>query len=88
MEAIIFYQLFIALFSIFVSCLVIRRVKKQIAEITDALADVKNGNGNRRILSATNELVAPLAYETMRLLYLMRKGCLLSGRQKKRTASL
>lgn len=50
-------------FSIFISYLVIRRVKKQIAEITDALADVKNGNGNRRILSATNELVAPLAYE-------------------------
>jgi len=24
---------------------------------------VKNGNGNRRILSATNELTAPLAYE-------------------------
>ena len=63
MEAIIFLSIFIALFSIFVSCLVIRRVKKQIAEITDALADVKNGNGNRRILSATNELVAPLAYE-------------------------
>lgn len=41
----------------------IRRVKKQIAEITDALSDVKNGNGNRRILLATNELVAPLAYE-------------------------
>ncbi len=38
-------------------------LKKQIAEITDALIDVKNGNGNRRILSATNELVAPLAYE-------------------------
>ena len=47
--------------AIFVSCLVIRRVKKQIAEITDALADVKYGNGNRRILSATNELVAPLS---------------------------
>ena len=45
------------------SCFAIRRVKKQIAEITDALIDVKNGNGNRRILSATNELVAPLAYE-------------------------
>ncbi len=27
------------------------------------MIDVKNGNGNRRILSATNELVAPLAYE-------------------------
>lgn len=63
MEAIIFLSIVIALFSIFVSCLVIRHVKKQIAEITDALADVKNGNGNRRILSATNELVAPLAYE-------------------------
>ena len=63
MEAIIFLSIIIALFSIFISYLVIRRVKKQIAEITDALADVKNGNGNRRILSATNELVAPLAYE-------------------------
>ena len=39
------------------------RVKKQIAEMTDVLVDVKNGNGNRRILSATNELTAPLAYE-------------------------
>ena len=41
----------------------IRRVKEQIAEITDALADVKNGNGGRRILSAENELTAPIAYE-------------------------
>ena len=63
MEAVIFLSIIIALFSIFVSCFAIRRVKKQIAEITDALIDVKNGNGNRRILSATNELVAPLAYE-------------------------
>ena len=39
MEAIIFLSIIIALFSIFVSCLVIRRVKKQIAEITDALAE-------------------------------------------------
>lgn len=63
MEAVIFLSIIIALFSILVSCFGIRRVKKQIAEITDALIDVKNGNGNRRILSATNELVAPLAYE-------------------------
>lgn len=63
MEAVIFLSIIIALFSILVSCVAIRRVKKQIAEITDALIDVKNGNGNRRILSATNELVAPLAYE-------------------------
>lgn len=63
MEAVIFLSIIIALFSILVSYFAIRRVKKQIAEITDALIDVKNGNGNRRILSATNELVAPLAYE-------------------------
>lgn len=63
MEAVIFLSIIIALFSILVSCVAIRRVKKQIAEITDTLIDVKNGNGNRRILSATNELVAPLAYE-------------------------
>ena len=63
MEAVIFLSIIIALFSILVSCFAIRRVKKQRAEITDALIDVKNGNGNRRILSATNELVAPLAYE-------------------------
>ncbi|MDY4170451.1 MAG: HAMP domain-containing sensor histidine kinase, partial [[Ruminococcus] gnavus] len=45
------------------SYFLIWRVKKQIAEITDALIDVKNGNGNRRILSAANEMVAPIAYE-------------------------
>ena len=31
--------------------------------MADALSDVKNGNGNRRILSAANELTAPIAYE-------------------------
>lgn len=40
----------------------IQRVKKQILEISEALEDIKNGNGNRRILSETHELVAPLAY--------------------------
>lgn len=63
METITFLSMMTALLSILTSCFMIRRVKKQIAEITDALSDVKNGNGNRRILLATNELVAPLAYE-------------------------
>ena len=63
METIAFLSLMTALLSILTSCFMSRRVKKQIAEITDALSDVKNGNGNRRILLATNELVAPLAYE-------------------------
>lgn len=44
------------------SVLVIRRVRRQITEMVEALTDVKNGNGNRRILSETHEFVAPLAY--------------------------
>jgi signal transduction histidine kinase len=41
---------------------IVRRVKKQLLEMSDALEDVKNGNGNRRILAETHELAAPLAY--------------------------
>lgn len=52
-----------AVCSIFFALSVVRRVRRQLAEISEALADVKNGNGNRRILSAENELTAPLAYE-------------------------
>ena len=63
MELVIVVSILIAVISVFVSCLTIRRVKRQISEMTDALADIKNGNGNRRILSADNELVAPIAYE-------------------------
>ncbi len=63
MEIIIFFSILIAVFG----CVDFHHPrsahKKQIAEMTDALMDVKNGNGNRRILSATNELVAPLAYQ-------------------------
>lgn len=43
--------------------LMVWRVKRQIAEMTEILSDVKNGNGNRRILLASEELAAPLAYE-------------------------
>ena len=63
MEIIVFLSIVIAVVAVLTSIVLIRRVKKQIAEMTDALVDVKNGNGNRRILSATNELTAPLAYE-------------------------
>ena len=63
MELVIVISILIAVVSVVVSCLTIRRVKRQISEMTDALADIKNGNGNRRILSADNELVAPIAYE-------------------------
>ncbi|MFR0802411.1 MAG: sensor histidine kinase [Suilimivivens sp.] len=63
MEIIVSLSIVIAVVSVLTSIVLVRRVKKQIAEMTDVLVDVKNGNGNRRILSATNELTAPLAYE-------------------------
>ena len=58
-----YLSIIIAVISVLASCLIIRRVKKQITEMSDMLADIKNGNGNRRILSETHEIVAPLAYE-------------------------
>ena len=63
MELVAMVSVIIAIISVFTSCLIVRRVKKQISEMSDALADVKDGNGNRRILSASNELIAPLTYE-------------------------
>ena len=61
-EAIIVIEIVIVLLSVCSSALTVRRVKKQISEISDALEDIKNGNGNRRILAETHELIAPLAY--------------------------
>ena len=63
MEIIVFLSIVIAVVAVLTSIVLVQRVKKQIAEMADVLVDVKNGNGNRRILSATNELTAPLAYE-------------------------
>ena len=63
MEIIVFLSIVTAVSAVLISVARNRRVKKQISEMVDALADVKNGNGNRRILSAANELTAPLAYE-------------------------
>lgn len=59
----ILFSLIIAALSLSASYLTIKHAKKQITEMSDALADVKNGNGNRRILAGTYELTAPLAYE-------------------------
>lgn len=61
-EAIIVIGIVMVLFSVCSSALTVWRVKKQISEISDALEDIKNGNGNRRILAETHELIAPLAY--------------------------
>ena len=61
-EAVTIIAFCIAFVSMCVAVLTVWRVKKQISEISDALEDIKNGNGNRRILAETHELVAPLAY--------------------------
>ena len=63
MEIIVVLSAASAVLAVLTSFFRIRRVKKQIVEMADALNDVKNGNGNRRILSAANELTASIAYE-------------------------
>ncbi len=62
-ETVTVLALIIAFVSAVWAVFTVRRVKKQILEMSDALEDVKNGNGNRRILSETHELTAPLAYK-------------------------
>ncbi|MDE7430223.1 MAG: HAMP domain-containing histidine kinase, partial [Lachnospiraceae bacterium] len=62
-ETVTVISLMIAFVSVGWAVFTVRRVKKHILEMADALEDVKNGNGNRRILSGTHELAAPLAYE-------------------------
>lgn len=52
-----------AVLALFFSFFLIRRVKRQLNEMAEALADVKSGNGNRRILAEEHELTAQIAYE-------------------------
>ena len=63
MELLVFVSVAIAIISVFICGFVIRRVKAQINVMLDALEDIKAGNGNRRILSATDEFTASIAYE-------------------------
>lgn len=63
MELVVIILSVIAAVSAAFSFLTVRHVKKQIKEMSEALADVKNGNGNRRILTAENEFIAPVAFE-------------------------
>lgn len=53
----------VTLLSVLHSVTSIRKVKRQISEMQDALSDIKGGNGNRRILAKPHELTAPIAYE-------------------------
>lgn len=63
MELLVFISVAIAIISVCICGFIIRRVKAQINGMLDALEDIKAGNGNRRILSATDEFTASIAYE-------------------------
>lgn len=45
------------------AALILHKERQQIKEVAEALADVKNGNGNRRVLAEPNQLLSPLVYE-------------------------
>ena len=63
MELLALISVMTAAASVLICVFVIRRVKVRLNEMLDALADIKAGNGSRRILSTTDELTAPIAYE-------------------------
>ncbi len=63
MDGLCLFSAAVALLAVVYSAVTVRRVKKQISDMLDALADVKSGNGNRRILAEPHEIAAPLAYE-------------------------
>lgn len=52
-----------AILSLLISHLTVRRAKNQISAMSGVLDDIKNGNGNRRVLSAEKELTADIAYK-------------------------
>ena len=45
------------------AALILHREQRQIKELSEALSDVRNGNGNRRVLADPSQLLAPLFYE-------------------------
>ena len=63
MELLTLISVMTAAASVLICVFVIRRVKVRLNEMLDALADIKAGNGSRRILSTMDELTAPIAYE-------------------------
>ena len=63
LEIIIIFCIAITALSIFIAVTTVRKVKRQINEMLNILDEVKNGNGNRKILSQTDELIAPIAYQ-------------------------
>ena len=63
MEVLIIVLIFVTMLVIIYAVLILHRERQQIGEIAKALLDVRNGNGNRRILAYPGQLLSPLVYE-------------------------
>lgn len=62
MKTVVLLLIFMAIAVLFLAVR-LRRVQKQLSDMCEALSDVRNGNGTRRILADPSQLTAPLAYE-------------------------
>lgn len=63
MEVLTIILLVITVIVIVSVALILHKERRQIKEVAEALSDVKNGNGNRRMLADPNQLLSPLVYE-------------------------
>ena len=63
MEVLIIVLPVVTVLTIISAVLILHRERRKIKEIAEALADVKNGNGNRRVLANPDQLLSPLIYE-------------------------
>lgn len=63
MEVLIIVLPIVTVLAIISAVLILHRERRKIKEIAEALADVKNGNGNRRVLANPDQLLSPLIYE-------------------------
>lgn len=63
MEVLIVVLLVVTMLVIVSAALILHRERRQIKEVAEALSDVRNGNGNRRVLADPSQLLSPLVYE-------------------------
>lgn len=63
MEVLIIILLVVTAIVIVSAALILHKERQKIEEVAEALSDVRNGNGNRRVLADPGQLLAPLVYE-------------------------
>lgn len=63
MEVLTIILLAVTVIVIVSAALILHKERRQIKEVAEALSDVKNGNGNRRVLADPTQLLSPLVYE-------------------------